>query len=313
MDASVIDWLMQGDPVIRWQVMRDLTGRPRKEWEAERQRTLSEGWVAQTLACQKPDGGFPTGRWTDTVWTLLVLMDCGAPPKHSGLQRAAERVLSTYFSLDAAAAPVWLVKRMDLCHLGFWLRIASYFMPGDKRLGQLIDTILELQFADGGWNCRLRNYPDTVHSSFHTTFNVLEGLRMAAETGQLNKSRFRESESRALEFMLMHKLYRSDKSGKVIDERFTHLTFPSHWHYNYMRGLDYMRSTAEIADERLADPIALLQSRRRSNGRWPVEKRIPGSTHVEMEAFGSESRWNTLRAMRILAARQRAFPAGADA
>jgi hypothetical protein len=110
---------------------------------------------------------------------------------------------------------------------------------------------------------------------------------------------------RALEFMLMHKMYRSDRTGEVIQQRFTHLTYPSHWHYTVLRGLDYMRSTSQIADPRVDDPLALLESRRRDNGRWITEKRIPGVTFFDMEKFGGESRWNTLRALRVLKASTR--------
>ena len=114
---------------------------------------------------------------------------------------------------------------------------------------------------------------------------------------------FRAAEARAAELLLAHRLYRSDKTGEVISERFTTLTYPWHWHYTYLRGLDYLRLTPEIADERLDDPIALLESQRKPNGRWPLQKRIPGTLLVEMEKPGGESRWNTLRALRVLRSR----------
>ena len=153
--------------------------------------------------------------------------------------------------------------------------------------------------------------PDTQqaahpHGSFHTTFNVLEGLRIAAERGAVAEQVFRDSEARALEFMLAHRLYRSDKTGEVISDRFTHLTYPWHWHYTVLRGLDYFRLTPAIHDERLDDPIQLLRDRRKPNGRWLLQKRIPGTLLVEMEKPGTESRWNTLRALRVLRSRDNA-------
>jgi hypothetical protein len=196
----------------------------------------------------------------------------------------------------------WLMTRMDLCHLGFWLRIGAYFLGTDPRLTELTRVILKAQMPDGGWNCRIRNYPKTHHSSFHTTFNILEGLALAAEAGIVSPAEFRQSEARALEFMLAHQMYRSDKTGEIIAERFTHLTFPSHWHYTVLRGLDYMRNNPEIRDPRLRDPLELLASRGNAEGRWPVEKRIPGITLFDMEKMGSTSRWNTLRAWRVLKA-----------
>ena len=137
----------------------------------------------------------------------------------------------------------------------------------------------------------MRNYPDRTHSSFNTTFNVLENLRIAGVE-------YGAAEQRALEFILAHRLYRSDKTGEVISDRFTHLTYPWHWHYTVLRGLDYMRLTPAITDERASDALGLLESQRKPNGRWPLQKRIAGTLLVEMEKPGRESRWNTLRALR---------------
>jgi hypothetical protein len=129
---------------------------------------------------------------------------------------------------------------------------------------------------------------------------MLENLRIAAEQEIVPKRAFRAAETRAAEFMLSHRLYRSDHTGEVISERFTHLTYPWHWHYTFLRGLDYLRLTRAISDERLAGAIALLHETRKPNGRWPLQKRIPGTLLVEMEKPGQESRWNTLRALRVL-------------
>jgi hypothetical protein len=202
--------------------------------------------------------------------------------------------------VDGAA----LLARVDLCHLGFWLGLAAYFLgPDDPRLAPLAEAILSAQFDDGGWNCHMRNHPHRTHSSFHTTLNVLENLRVAVDQGAVPPDKLRRAEARAAELMLAHRLYRSDRTGEVISERFTNLTYPWHWHYTYLRGLDYLRLTPAIADARLEDPIDLLLSQRKPNGRWPLQKRIPGTLLVEMEKPGQESRWNTLRALRVLRAR----------
>jgi hypothetical protein len=163
-----------------------------------------------------------------------------------------------------------------------------------------------MQFADGGWNCRKRNYPETIHSSFHTTFNVLEGLREAASVGNVEAGAFRKAEGQAIEFMLQHQMARSDKTGEIINERFLHLAYPSHWHYTVLRGLDYIRTTSFIGDDRLTDALDRLEGRRSPLQRWPVEKPIPGSILFSMEKNGQPSRWNTLRAMRVLRAAGRA-------
>jgi hypothetical protein len=302
-DSSVIEWLLDGDPVIRWQVMRDLLDEPAETWEAERRRTVETGWVAGMLERQAPDGSWPKGRWTDSVWALLLLVACGLPEDHPSGRASTERLLGRFLATGQEVDGAFLLKRVDLCHLGFWLGLGSYFLGGDARLAPLGQAVLEAQFDDGGWNCQMRNRPRTRHSSFHTTFNVLEGLRIASTRGVVAERDFRDAEPRALEFMLAHRLYRSDKTGDVIAERFTHLTYPWHWHYTVLRGLDYLRLTPAIDDDRLDDPIQLLRDRRKPNGRWPLQKRIPGTLLVEMEKPGTESRWNTLRALRILSHR----------
>lgn len=303
---GVIDWLMEGDPVIRWQTMRDLCGMPEDQWQAGRREATKIGWGFRFLEGLRADRTWPPGRWTDTVWTLQTIVDCGLPPDHAPIYDAAKQFLDRNLTPERAVDEKWLLTQMDLCHLGLWLRIGAYFLGRDERLTHLAGTVLRTQMLDGGWNCRKRTNPQTCHSSFHTTFNILEGLSAAAERGIIPMSVFRESEARALEFMLAHRLYRSDKTGEIVHERFTHLTYPSHWHYTVLRGLDYLRNCREIGDPRLEDPIAMLVSRRSEKGRWPVEKRIPGATLFDMEKFGGESRWNTLRALRVLQNRQKA-------
>lgn len=305
-DDAVIDWLMDGDPVIRWQTQRDLLDEPDTVWGRERRRTIASGWGAGYLAAMKPDLTWPKGRWTDTVWTLLVIMDCGIPANHPPLRAAAQAFIDRNLTEERAGDPRWLMTRMDLCHLGFWLRIGSYFLGRDQRLCNIAGTVVAAQMADGGFNCQIRNYPETRHGSFHTTFNVLEGLAAAAQVQVISTEAFRDVETRGLEFMLAHRMYRSDKTGEIISERFTHLSYPSHWHYTVLRGLDYMRHAPEISDPRLDDPVALIASRRKPSGRWPVEKRIPGVEHFDREKPGGDSRWNTLRALRVLKAREAA-------
>jgi hypothetical protein len=286
--------------------MRDLQDQPEAVWRSEQNRIPEEGWGAALLSHQLPDGSWPAGRWTETTWTLLVLLDCGMPARLERLQIAADLRLSGLLPPGQPVDPRLLKERLDLCHLGFWLRFGSAFLPGDGRLKSMAEVIFEFQMADGGWNCQIRNYPDRTHSSFNTTFNVLEGLREAVSAGVVERARFEAAEARALEFMLAHRLYKSHRTGAVVHERMTYLTFPSYWHYTVLRGLDYFRTTQLISDDRLSDAIELLESRRKSDGRWTVEKRIPGITFFDMEKPASDSRWNTLRALRVLKSRSEA-------
>ncbi len=297
----MLAWLMEGDPVVRFQAMRDLLDAPEAAWKKEQARIPLHGWGRQFLDAQDANGNWPSSRWTGNVWTLTLLAHLGAPAD----TRLADGFQSVAGSLmpKGAVTPYEVLKhRMDLCHLGFWLRIGSRFSPRDLRLPMIADAIYRMQFADGGWNCHIRTKPTRTHSSFNTTFNVLEGLREAADAGVIERQRFESAEARAMEFMLQHRMYRSDKTGEVVKTQFVHLTYPSYWHYNVLRGLDYMRLTPAIKDMRLDDPLDLIESRRQSNGRWIVERRIPGRTLFDMEKMGQDSRLNTLRALRVLRA-----------
>ena len=305
-EDAVLEWLLAGDPAIRWQVMRDLLDEPAGVWEAERRRAVETGWVAELLDHQGRDGEWPKGRWTGSVWTLMLLVACGLPEGHPPARAPVERLLDRFMPPSETVDGASLLKRVDLCHLGFWLGLGAHVLVDDPRLSGLGEAVLSAQYEDGGWNCQMRNYPERRHSSFNTTFNVLENLRIAAARGVVDAGAFQEAEARAVELMLAHRLYRSDKTGAVIAERFTHLTYPWHWHYKVLRGLDYLRLTPAIQDPRLDDPIELLRNQRRPNGRWPLQKRIPGTLLVEMERPGGESRWNTLRALRVLRCRAEA-------
>jgi hypothetical protein len=297
-EESVIDWLLGGDPAIRWQVKRDLLDEPAETWKRERRRTVKSGWVSELLARQGAAGEWPAGRWTASTWTLLLLVALGIPEGHPAGRAPIERLLDKFVPEGASVES--LLTRVDLCHLGFWLGLGAHFVEDDPRLPLLGEAVLSAQFEDGGWNCHMRNYPDTVHSSFHTTFNVRENLRIATVRGIVPKRSFAAAERQAVELLLEHRLYRSDHTGEVISERFTQLTYPWHWHYKILRGLDYLRLTPAVSDRRLADPIDLLREKRKPNGRWPLQKRVPGTLLVEMEKPGQDSRWNTLRALRVL-------------
>jgi hypothetical protein len=275
-DAGAVEWLLEGDPAIRWQVMRDLLDAPAEEWEAERAPDGRDGLRRPTPWSSSTRRRLARRAVDRVDVDVLLLVACGLPERHPSPTAPVARLLERPMPASREVDPGFLLKRVDLCHLAFRLGLGAYFLPGDARLGSLGEAVLTAQFEDGGWNCHMRNHPDRRHSSFHTTFNVLENVRIAAAHGAVAKRAFEEAEARAVQFMLAHRLYRSDKTGAIIAERITHLTYPWHWHYTVLRGLDYLRLTAAIHDERLDDPIQLLVERRRPNGRWPLQKRIPG-------------------------------------
>ena len=216
-DDPVIEWLLAGDSAIRWQVMRDLLDEPTETWEAERRRAAESGWIAELLERRGPDGEWPPGRWTASTWTLLLLVACGIPEGHPAGRAPVERLLDRFMPPGDEVDQAFLLKRLDLCHLGFWAGLGAHFLGDDPRLAPLGEAVLSAQFEDGGWNCHMRNYPQRRHSSFHTTFNVLENLRIASERGAVPKQAFRAAEARAVEFMLAHRLYplRPDRRGHL--------------------------------------------------------------------------------------------------
>jgi hypothetical protein len=308
-DQKIIDWLLDSDPSIRWQVMRDLLDAKPKAWQAERARIAKGGWGRKFLDLQQSsgrwDGGIYGPKWTGTTYTLLLLRDMGLG-EHRAAQRGCKLILKEGFAHISQGRQTTLagaIAANDTCINGMWLALPAYFGIDDPKLADLVEHLLDQQMPDGGWNCRWRNKKGAVHSSFHTTFNVLDGIReaMSRRIGPQNK--LREAEARAIEFMLVHRLFRSDKTGAVINEVFTKLSFPPRWHYDILRGLDYIRTTAAIGDPRLEDAFDLLLSKRRADGAWPVQQKHAGKVYFNMETMGKPSRWNTLRALRCLRAR----------
>jgi hypothetical protein len=178
------------------------------------------------------------------------------------------------------------------------LAAAAYFRLKDDRLHRFAGYLLGQQMPDGGWNCR--SYWGDTHSSFHTTILVLEGLLEYDRFEPHGVARVREAQARGREFLLNHRLFRSHRTGKTINPAWTRFSFPPRWHYDVLRGLDYFRAAGAPRDERLSDAIEVVRKRRKPDGRWMLQNRYPGKTFFELEKLGEPSRWNTLRALRVL-------------
>lgn len=303
--AMAIDWLMEGDPAIRWRTMRDLLDRPAEEWQPEQQRTLVEGWGALLLAQQDTNGlwggGLYTPKWTSTTYTLLALRSIGIPRDTPPARRGARLVLDGMLGKTCDAAFLKRLAECDRCVVGMILNLVVYFGIEDERVEALIENLLAEKMPDGGWNCRRMRRPKPHHSSFNTTLNVLEGLRDVVELypSHLNQP-VEAAEKGALEFLLQHHLFLSDHTGEVIDPRFTFLAYPPRWHYDILRGLSYFARIAAPHDARLQPAIDLLNQRRRKEGLWPVQHKYAGKNYFDMEKLGGPSRWNTQRALRVL-------------
>jgi hypothetical protein len=289
-----IQWLLDSDPSIRWQVMRDLTGAPPDAIAAERSRVATEGWGAQLLARQSPAGSWEGGQWDlVTLWSLVVLKDLGLDPASKQARRMIDRVDKGLVYKPLNNRP-FLDGETEPCINGRILGIGAYFKePNDALANQLLGEQLE----DGGWNCEA---PTSRRSSFHTTICVLEGL-LAYERSGRTSAAITKARKRAEDYLLDRRMFRSLRTGKVIDKRWLRFSFPPFWHYDILRGLDYLRETGTNPDSRVAEAIQVVMERRHQNGRWPLNLLHPEWIPLEMETgVGRASRWNTLRALRVL-------------
>jgi len=294
---SVIDWLLDSDPSIRWQVMRDLTDARPDEVAAERAKVAVEGWGARLLSLQAPDGKWGGGAalpgWTSTNHTLWLLCVMGIDPADASVRRAIalvrERVRWEYDDLPFFAGEV------EPCINGAAVMIGSYF---GEDVGGIVDRLLREQMADGGWNCEQER--GSTRGSFDTTIRVLEGL-LEHERVIGGSQAVRTARERGEQYLLERRMLRRLSTGEVIDRSYTQFSFPPGWHYDVLRGLDYLRAAGAKPDDRVAEAIAVVEQKRDAGGRWALEKPHEGEVHFAMdEGERKPSRWNTLRALRVL-------------
>lgn len=299
---QVIDWLLDGDPAIRWQVLRDLEEASPATWQRERKAVAKSGWGARLLKERDPKGTWGNGiyspKWTSTTYTLLLLRRMGLEPGYPAALEGCSLLMSRGHSPDGGIDLSVGFNRSEDCMTGFVLSLVSAFGFESSQTEEIVRYLLHVQMEDGGWNCN--RYLGDTHSSFHTTINVLEGLRCYVESGGVQKAEVEAAEASAREFFLVHRLYRSHRTGEIVKPVFTRFSFPPRWHHDVLRTLDYFQSSNSPYDARLEDPIDLLLRKRRKDGRWPLQNRHPGRIFFEMETVGKPSRWNTLRALRVL-------------
>jgi hypothetical protein len=302
---AVIDWLLDSDPSIRWQVMHDLTHEPADVIAAERSRVAIEGWGARLLALQAPDGLWAgkawSQDWTDTFHVLELLRRFRLDPESEQARRAVGLVREHVTWGDGSPwENPWADNRffegeVEPCINGNVVSTGSYF---GVDMTPLVDRLLGEQLPDGGWNCEVEN--GATVSSFGTTINVLEGL-LEHERATGGAVVVAEARRRGEEYMLERRLFRRKSTGEVIDPSWLQFSFPTWWHYDVLRGLDYLRDADVERDERTAEAIGLVEADRDPDGRWPLKNIHEGEAHFQMEdGEGKPSRWNTLRAMRVL-------------
>jgi hypothetical protein len=294
---TVIDWLLEADPAIRWQVMRDLLDAPAEEIAAERARVAREGWGAQLLAAQPPNGVWGGGayfpEWTSTTVTLQLLRQFGIDPAAKGVPEALQLVrANAKWEYDDLP---YFDGEVEPCINGQAVAIGAYFGQ-DVRV--IVDRLLTEQMEDGGWNCEQER--GSTRGSFETTINVLEGLLEYERATGANPA-VAAARRRGEEYLLERRLLRRQSDGELGQRRWLYLAFPNGWHYDVLRVLDYLRGAGVAPHERMAEAIGILESKRDAEGRWPLEHAHHDELLVDMgEREGMASRWITLRALRVM-------------
>jgi len=295
---TVIDWLLDSDPAIRWQVMRDLTDAPADEVAAERARVAREGWGAQLLAAQDADGRWGGGtffpRGIATMDTLHLLYLLGPDPESDEARRAIAPVHEAA-RWDYDPNFRFFEGEVEPCINGRTVAIGAYF--GQDVRG-IVDRLLSEQMADGGWNCEQEN--GSTRGSFDTTINVLEGLieyeRSTGVNGDVTAAR-----RRGEEYLLVRRLLHRLSDGEIGQERWLDMGFPYSWPYDVVRVLDFLRQARPGPDERMAEALDIVESKRDANGRWRLDHAYHDASLVDFgESEGQPSRWITLRALRVM-------------
>jgi hypothetical protein len=306
---SVIDWLLAGDPAVRWQVLRDLTDASPDEVAAERARVEHEGWGAQLLAVEDPNGLWAGGAcfpgswtwggsepgqpWTATMHTLQTLEILGLDPASEPARRATSLVAEN--GRWEHAGQRYFDGEVEPCINGRTIEAGAYF--GVDVTG-IVGRILGETLEDGGWNCEAEN--GSVRSSIATTINVLDGL-LAFERATGGSPAVLAARRCGEEYLLERSLFRRRSTGEVIDPAYLDFAFPYYWHYDVLRALDYFRGSGADPDPRMAEAVEVVRSKRQPDGRWLLDRIHPGRVHFDLEAgVGTPSRWNTLRALRVL-------------
>jgi hypothetical protein len=304
-----IQWLLESDPAIRWQVMRDLTDAPADQVAVERARVATEGAGARLLSLQAPDGRWGGAAWNrgwdSTMHALTLLREMGLDPASDEARRAIalvrERVTWRGCGPPEADNNPFFAGEIEPCINGQVAAAGAYF---GQDVRAIIDRFLGEQLSDGGWNCEAEN--GSTRSSFNTTICVLDAL-LEYETAFGAKPDVTSARLRGQEYLLERRLFRRRSTGEVIERdrkggaSWMRFAFPTWWHYDVLRGLDYLRRAGVTPDERVAEAVQLVASKRGDEGRWPLETLYPGTMPVETdEGEGRPSRWNTLRALRVL-------------
>lgn len=298
---STIDWLLDSDPAIRWQAMRDLTDASPEPIAAERARIPREGLCAKILACQGSDGAWHRAGardWLPTLFTMQLLRATGADPADPAIASAVSRLDTGFRWHQEFGAKPFFEGEVEPCINGGALALGAYFGRPSESLAR---RLAGEQLDDGGWNCQA---PKSTRSSFHTTICVLEGL-LEYERAVGSAPEITAARRRGEEYLLTRALFRRLSTGAVANPEFLQFAFPPRYHYDVLRGLDYFRAASvhdDVSpDPRIANAMQILESKRQPGGRWLLDASYDEALALPLgESVGEPSRWNTLRALRVL-------------
>ncbi len=300
---NLIEWLLKGDVSIQYQTYRDLLEIDKSEL---RKRISREGYGKQLLDLQQKNGHWGGGyyhyKWINTHYTLLELRRLNVIPTKSVLDITND-IVDNYKTNDGGVTPnphIW--EFSDVCINGMTLFFACNFGIEEKKLHSVIDFIITQQLDDGGFNCNF-NYKKygAKHSSLHSTVSMIEGFNEYIKNNyQYKVNQVIKMRDDAIEFVLMHKLFKSDRTGEIIKKSFIMLSYPPRWKYDILRAFEAMMNAGIPYDIRMADALEIILKKRRKDGTWPLQNKHQGKVHFDMEKPGTSSRWNTLRVLRVL-------------
>lgn len=296
------EWLLGGDPAINWQVHKDLMNSSPQVYSKIQQKVATEGWGKQLLELQDPKGTWAQGiyspKWTSTTYTLLLLIRLGLPRNVPQIQTACKILGENGFYSDGGINLFSSLSYSEMCVTGMVLKILSYFRYPDKRIHGIIEYITREQMKDGGWNCEKPK--GATHSSFHTTISILEGLREYELYFPEHTSKINKLIDKAHEFLLIHNLYKSHRTGVIFDKKMARIYFPPRWRYDFLRILDYFQERNLPIDPRMQGAVDLLLKKRKKTGLWNQGGYWAGRMFFKLEPVGEPGRMNTLRALRVL-------------
>jgi hypothetical protein len=299
---QIIEWLLEGDVSIQYQVWRDLLGVDKKNLQ---DRIAHEGWGHKFLSKRNSDchwgDRFYQPKWISTHYTLLDLRNLNLFSGNELVQETIELVLQNNKADDGGIqlGPSTL-QQSDICVNGMFLNYASYFNTSEVKLQSVVDCILKEIMPDGGFNCRTTR-SGAKHSSLHTTVSVLEGLAEFQKSGYTyRKEEIMNAKKSSIEFILLHQLFLSDRTHEIINKEFLKLTYPCRWKYDILRALDFFRYDGIEWDSRMELAFDIIKSKRNNEGTWNMQAAHAGQVHFSMEKAGKPSRWNTLRILRVM-------------